>query len=131
MRRGEAAAGDKMAFSQALHSTWQAPFAIAFVCLECHWPRLSVLHQPNPQDFSVLMTSLTPPTDPVVNPFDDVLVGDFADEFNEELKIDLTNAGTTLGCNNMSNLFCPTSPATRAHAAHFLVYELGIPIPTP
>lgn len=81
--------------------------------------------------FSVLMTSLTPPTDPVVNPFDDVLVGDFADEFIEELKIDLTNAGTTLGCNNMSNLFCPTSPATRAHAAHFLVYELGIPIPTP
>ncbi len=68
------------------------------------------------------------PPDPLTDPYADVLVGDFADEYINQMKDEFAPIPASLGCPG-TNMFCPSSPATRAHAAHFLVNIFGVPAP--
>lgn len=59
------------------------------------------------------------------DPYTDVLQADFAAGFIEQLKMEFAAIPEPLGCD--FGKFCPTSTATRAHLAHFLVHVFGVP----
>jgi hypothetical protein len=65
------------------------------------------------------------PPPPAVDPYTDVAAADFAAGFIDQLKTDFGLIPEPLGCE--VGKFCPSSTATRAHLAHFMVHIFGVP----